>query len=227
MTFDALAMHALRDEVARTIEGGHVDSAQLVDTRRVVLEIYSSGARVWLVYSLSPNDSRIFLSHERVRRTTEITTPFALLLRKYVRGSRIHAVEQPHLERILGLRLLSRPDDGLPHEILFIAEAMGRRSNLVLVDEDGAIMDALLRVPPSVNPARPLLPHLRFSLPSPEQKVDPTDPRLARALASAALEVKGPAVGVMLDQVAGLSPLAASEALFRAGYDRQIAAQQV
>jgi predicted ribosome quality control (RQC) complex YloA/Tae2 family protein len=216
VTFDALAMHAVRDEVAAAIEGGHVDTAILLDPKRVALEVFNHGARCWLVLALSSSDSRIFLTHERVRRATELITPFGLLLRKYVKGARVLAVEQPRLERILTLRLSSRPDDGLPRSIALVAEAMGRRSNLALVDEDGAIMDMLERVPPSVNPSRPLLPHQRYTLPPAETKIDPADPGLAGEHARAAYVASGPAAALLIRVVAGVSPLAAREALARA-----------
>src|SRR5437867_11976041 len=109
MTYDALAMHAVRDELEAKLVGGRIDGAYLIDARRVGLDIFAHGERHALVLSLDPSDSRIFLSTQRVGRGTDMVTPFLLLLRKYVRGARLVAVEQPRLERVLTLRFSSGP----------------------------------------------------------------------------------------------------------------------
>src|SRR4051794_23695031 len=220
-------MHAVHDELVQTIEGGHVDQVYLVDRRRVGLDIFAHGTRHTLMLSMDPSDSRVFLARDRARRGTEQVTPFLLLLRKYVRGSRIAAVEQPRLERILNLRLQSHLEYELPREVVLSAEAMGRRSNLVLIDEDGSIMDVLERVPPSVNPGRPLLPHLRYSTPPPETKLDPSQPTLARELEQAARQDRGAAWSLVLRVSAGVSPLLAREVVARAGYDPEAKSERV
>ncbi|MPZ14447.1 MAG: DUF814 domain-containing protein [Chloroflexi bacterium] len=227
MTFDALTMHAVRDELEREILGGHVDAVVPIDDRRVGLEVFARGGRRTLVLSLRPTDSRIYLTGERVRRGTERVTPFLLLLRKYVRGGRVAAIAQPRLERVLTLHIASHPDGGLPREVDLIAEAMGRRSNLLLVDEDGTVMDALVRVPPSVSPRRPLLPHLRYTLPPRSLKVDPADPTLDAVLEEAARDAAGPAWRLVVATVDGLSPLAAQEALARTTGTSEIAVSAV
>ncbi|HZN59084.1 MAG TPA: NFACT family protein, partial [Planctomycetota bacterium] len=210
-------MHAIRAELEAAVVGGRVDEVFLIEPRRVGVEVYANAQRHFLVLSLDPSDSRIFLSRQRIRRGTDKTTPFLLLLRKYVRGARIIAIEQTRLERMYTFRLSSRVDHSLPREVRLVAEAMGRRSNLLLIDEDGTIMDALARVPPAVNPARPLLPHLRYSLPPAESKTDPTDPTLRFVLQDASSGWKGSAADLIIRSVAGMSPLAAREALHRAG----------
>ncbi|MBM2810488.1 MAG: Fibronectin-binding domain protein [Chloroflexi bacterium] len=215
MTFDALAMHAVVDEMRPTIEGGRVDSVFLVEDRRLAIEVYGGGRRSTLILSADPRDARFYVTGDRTHRGTDRVTPFLLLLRKYVRGSRIVALHQPRLERLLTIALRTHPNDDLPREVALVAEVMGRRSNLVLVDEDGSIMDALVRVPPSVNPSRPLLPHLRYTPPPAETKPDPDDPNLGGRLRMAAGDAASSAWRVVVDNVAGFSPLAAKEALAR------------
>ena len=92
-------------------------------------------------------------------------TPFLLLLRKYVRDGRLESLSQPPLERVLELRVSKRDDEGSASEVGLIIEVMGRRSNAVLVSEDGAIMDALRRASAEKNPIRPILPRRRYEPP--------------------------------------------------------------
>jgi predicted ribosome quality control (RQC) complex YloA/Tae2 family protein len=227
MTFDALTMHAITAEMRARLEGGRIDRALLLDRRRVGLEVFARGARFSVVFDLTPDASRLYLTHERPRRASESVTPFSLLLRKYVASSRVISIEQPRLERLLQIRLSARIDDGLPRTVELIAEVMGRRNNLVLVDEDGSIMDVLARVPPSVNPTRPLLPHLRYTPPRSETKIDPSDSGLARALQHAAATNDGPAWRTVVAQVAGFSPLASREAIARSAGNPEAPASDV
>ena len=215
MPYDALAMHAVTTALRNRTEGGRIDRAVLLTARSVALEIFAKSTRPWIIFDLAPDASRVFLSEERARRMSDAVTPFSLLLRKYVAGSRIVSVEQPRLERVLRLRLSARVDHGIPRDIELVAEVMGRRTNLVLIDEDGTIMDALIRVPPAVNPSRPLLPHLRYTAPPGESKLNPEDPALAQTLRRAG-QLEGPGWRLIVQKVAGFSPLAAREVVARA-----------
>src|SRR5213593_3876221 len=114
MPYDALTMHAVIAEIRDRAEGGRVDRALLLGRRVVGLEVFAKGRRFSLVFDLAPEASRVFLTNDR-----------------------------PRLERLLRLRLSARVDRGIPRDLELIAEVMGRRANLVLVDEDGSIMDAL------------------------------------------------------------------------------------
>src|SRR5205823_1108152 len=96
-----------------------------------------------------------------------------------------------------------------------IVEAMGRRSNLVLVDESGKILDAGRRSPPSRNSRRPVLPHLPYTLPPPQDRLSP-ERISAESLANEVHDQSSTLAKFLAGRVAGLSPLAARELAFRA-----------
>jgi len=216
LAFDALALHAIRDELDDAVLGARIDSVSLLDERTICLEVYAQ-RKAFVVISANPSDPRMYVTQDRPRRGTDAVTPLLLLMRKYVRGGRITAIDQPRLERMLTIQVSTRIDEGPPHTTELVSELMGRRSNVVLVDEDGAILDALIRLPPSVNPSRPLLPHLRYVRPSPELKSDPLDPALGDILQRRAQSSDGEAWRLIVSTVAGFSPLASQEAIVRAG----------
>ena len=216
MAFDALTLHAIRDELDRAIVGGRIDSVALIDERTLSLEVYNRH-RSFVLISANPSDPRVYLTQDRPPRGTDAVTPLLLLMRKYIRGGRVVSVQQPRLERLLTIEISARMDDGTIRLVELRSELMGRRSNVVLVDEDSAIMDALIRLPPSVNPSRPLLPHLRYTPPNRELKSDPLDPGLGSVLRSRAEAAgEGDAWRLIVSTVAGFSPLAAREAIARA-----------
>ena len=81
------------------------------------------------------------LEHGRVQRIRHLParglerdTPFRLVARKHLRNARIRSIRQPRLERVFELDCEQRDASGQHYRVLLIVEAMGRRSNLVLVD---------------------------------------------------------------------------------------------
>jgi len=216
--FDALALHAIADELRTTVLDGRVQKAFLVDEHSLALELYAHRQRRWLLASAHPEAARAHLVAEPQARGTERVTPFLLLLRKHVRDARLVAVEQPPLERVLELRFAHLDERGARREITLVLELMGRRSNMVLVHEDGTVLDALKRVSRQANPVRPIVPHGRYE---PPPRPDRLDPR--RATSYFALEervAQGAAertlAQLLLAHLAGLSPFAAEELAYRA-----------
>jgi predicted ribosome quality control (RQC) complex YloA/Tae2 family protein len=145
-------------------------------------------------------------------RGVDRDTPFTLLIRKHLRNARITALRQPRLERVFELDCEQRdPPNGL-YRVTLIVEAMGRRSNLVLVDERRVVLDAARRTPPSRNARRPLLPHLPYAPPPPQDRLFP-EAITPEALAEAAT---GSLAKHLAGRVAGLSPVSGREVAYRA-----------
>ncbi len=217
MPFDALALHAVADELRSTLLTGRVQRLHLPDEQSLALEIYAHGQRQWLLASVAPEAARVHLVAAPPPHTAERVPPFLLLARKHVRDSRLLAVDQPPLERVLALRFAHREPTGLRREVTLICEIMGRRSNLVLVDEDGTILDALKRVSQQLNPTRPILPHTRYAPPPPLDRPDPRRADAYVALRDAAAQDDPRTLAALLvARLAGLSPRAAEEIAFRA-----------
>jgi predicted ribosome quality control (RQC) complex YloA/Tae2 family protein len=218
MPFDALALHAVADELRASVVDGRVQKAFLADEHSLALELYAHGERRWLLASAHPEAARAHLVTEPLRRGTERITPFLLLVRKHVRDARLVAIEQPPLERVLELRLAHLDETGLRREMALMLELMGRRSNLVLVDEDGTILDALKRVSRKLNPKRPIVPHVRYTPPPAAERLDP---RLATSYFALEPVARASAkeqtlAQLLMAHLAGLSPFLAEELAYRA-----------
>ena len=76
-------------------------------------------------------------------------------------------------------------------------------------------MDAARRSPPSRNPRRPVLPHLPYVSPPPQDRLFP-EQLSSETLAAAANGQSGALAQFLSDRIAGLSPLAGRELAFRA-----------
>ncbi len=101
MYFDTLTLAAVAEELRATVLGGRIQRVMLTGPLSLGLEIYAHGRRHQLVASAHPQLARIHLLQGRLSRDPTSPTPMLLLLRKYVLGGRIVAIEQPALERVL------------------------------------------------------------------------------------------------------------------------------
>lgn len=226
--YDALMVSAIVDELNAQVIDGRIQQVTHVDELTVALEVYAAYRRRWLVLSADSDDARVVLTDERVGVDSERVTPFLLLLRKYARGGRIVAVSQPQYERILRVSIAKRMT---PHnesaepeeegEIVYselIAELMGRRSNLILVDEAGRIRDAVKRVTPDMSRVRSVLPGRAYTPPPPQNKLAPMQ-ALVNDLLRDAVVAEFPVERWLIDRYQGISPTLAREVAFRAGVD--------
>ncbi len=110
MYFDALTLAAVVDELRETILGGRIQRVLLTGPLSIGLEIYAHGRRHQLLASAHPQLARVHLVQGRLTRGVEQSTPMLLLMRKYLLGGRIVAIEQPALERVVLLSIVKAPD---------------------------------------------------------------------------------------------------------------------
>jgi predicted ribosome quality control (RQC) complex YloA/Tae2 family protein len=102
------------------------------------------------------------------------------------------------------------------HVALYV-ELMGRHSNLILVDDDGRIMESAKRVTPEMSRVRPVLPRLPYVPPPPPDRLDPrsiTAVSTARLLE--ALPPNAELARALVSSYRGISPVMAHEIVFRA-----------
>ena len=141
---------------------------------------------------------------------------FCMLLRKHLGGGRIAAIQQPGRERaaILTVDVVDELGDRVERRL--ILECIGRRSNLILLDGEGRIIDCLRRIDLEMSEARQVLPGLYYRLPPPQAKADPLAANageLEALLSSAPPE--SCADQFLLDRFWGLSPLVCREIAYR------------
>lgn len=110
MYFDSLTLAAVADELRETMLGGRVQRVVLPGPLSIGLEVYAGGRRHQLIASAHPQLARVHLVRGKLKRGVEQETPLLLLLRKYLLGGRIVAIDQPPLERMLVLSIVKAPD---------------------------------------------------------------------------------------------------------------------
>ena len=217
MPLDALCLTAVAAELRAAVAGGKIDKLYQPTRDEVVLYVRGQGENVRLLLSANPGHPRANLTTLN-RENPEQPPMFCMLLRKHLQGARILELNQPPLERILEFRLETLDELGDRVERRLVLEAMGRHSNLILLDGEGRIMDCLRRVDSDMSARRQVLPGLFYRLPPAQEKLDPSSlDRAALESALAAAPEESQADKWLLDTFGGLSPLICRELAFRAG----------
>ena len=222
MPLDALCLSGLVHELDQTVTSGKLDKIYQPGRDEILFALRTpSHGNVRLLLSANPNHPRAQLT-QIARENPDKPPMFCMLLRKHLSGARILAVEQPPLERVVVFTLETLNELGDRVERKLVLEAIGRRSNLILLDEAGRILDCMRRMESNLGTAgaqqRALLPGLFYHLPPAQEKLDPmaqSREDLERLLFAAPEEAQ--ADKWLLDTFCGLSPLVCRELAFQAG----------
>ena len=217
MPLDARCLSGVVHELQNALSGAKIDKIYQPGRDEVVLALRAPAGNVKLLLSANPSHPRAHLT-QISRENPDKPPMFCMLLRKHLSGARLLELVQPPMERVVDLRLEALDELGDRVERRLVLEAMGRHSNLILLDGEGRIMDGLRRVDSDMSARRQVLPGLFYRLPPAQEKLDPSSlDRAALESALAAAPEESQADKWLLDTFGGLSPLICRELAFRAG----------
>lgn len=217
MPLDSLCLSGLVHELNTTVVGAKIDKIHQPARDELLFSLRSPKGNVKLLLTANPSHPRAQLT-EISRENPDSPPMFCMLLRKHLTGARILSLTQPPLERVIDICMEALDELGDRVQRRLILEAMGRHSNLILLDQEGRIIDCLRRVDAEMSVQRQVLPGLFYRLPPAQDKYNPallSREELDRCLASAPEQAQ--ADQWLLDTFGGLSPLICRELAHRAG----------
>ena len=162
MPLDGVCMQAVAEELRPVLLGLRIDKVQQPARDQVILLLRGNKR---LLLNAGANAPRIQLTG-LIRDNPAEPPMFCMLLRKHLVGGRVAAITPPPLERRVRLELDVTDDFGQPGRRTLVLEAMGRRSNLILLDGEDRIIDCLRRVDADMSASRQVLPGLYYEPPA-------------------------------------------------------------
>lgn len=217
MSYDGTMTRAVSEELNALYSGGKIDKVYQPQQDTIVLNLRSHQARGSLLLSASANNPCAYITEKKFQNP--VTPPnFCMLLRKHVESTVIQKIYQIEMDRILCIEVEGYNDLFDKVKKTLIIEMMGRHSNIILLDENGKIVDALKRINHSTSRVREILPGIHYTLEGIMDRVNPLkekeDAFLEAANGEDALSVKN----FFIRRYLGVSPLIASEIAYRAGF---------
>lgn len=155
-----------------------------------------------LVMNVHSNTNRLFLANY-LENSSQNPSNFVMVLRKMIGSGIIETIEQDNYDRILSFSIRSYNEFGDIHYYRLQLELMGKYANLILVDSNGIILDALKRIPVYENSKRFIHPGAKYQLPTQDLKQDPFQVNCIDENQS------------LVKQIYGFSPILSTEFLYR------------
>lgn len=184
MGFDGLFFKRACDLISNELTGGRLNKVHQISDQDYLFSFYALGMNKNLLVSVHPNFAHFSLSNDK---WSDFLYPshFVSLLRKHLEDGKIIKIEQIGYDRILEIVFQTKNDINEIVEKSLIIELTGKFTNLILLNEERRIIDALKRVPPLEKTIRTVQPGAAyFPLPLIEKK-DPfvDQPDLSYSLA--------------------------------------------
>ena len=215
MALDGAFLYALKKELSPLI-GGRVDKIHQPSREEVMITIRTKQGGRKLYISANAGSARVHLTEAQVDNPQ--TPPmFCMLLRKHLGSGRLIDVRQDGLERILFLDFECVNELGDIVTITLACEIMGRCSNLIIINQDGKVIDSIKRVDEEMSRERMVLPGMRYTLPPRSERLNFLE--ASQDDISAAIKGAVPAElsKAIIRSFEGISPILAREWTFFAG----------
>ncbi len=225
MSYDTLVLTAVKEELQEQLIGARVQRVYEIGRNEAVLQLHHRRKQMGLLLSCHARHARVHLTYRRYDHP-ETPSPFCMLLRKYLVGGRISEFQQPPLERVLEI-YFDPPEAMQP--VKLVAEIMGRRSNLILIDQKDVILGAVKTASWEQNPKRAIEPGEPYRPAPPQRKLNPLSlqPEELQKELEPVLNQNSKPGPALVQAIQGLSPLAARELLYRSSYNPANIAQSV
>ncbi len=144
MTLSMAEIRSVVADLKPRLEGGRVERIDQPDRHRLVLRIRNGPARYWLLVCVHPRFSRLHLLTARPEEGRP-AVGFCNVLRQHLTGAPVVSLRQAPGDRVVVIESSERDRLMQPHRVTLVAELVGVASNLVLLDENDRVLEALNR----------------------------------------------------------------------------------
>ncbi len=170
MAFDGGFLHKIIGELSSACDC-HIDKIYQPTRDELVFLLRKKGFTKKLLITVKSGSARLNFTENKYENPA--TPPnFCMLLRKYLSTARLISVTQPSLERVAELTFSTLNELGDTVNLRLVCELIGNQANVVLVKEDGRIIDAL-RHSDVETAKRLILPGAVYEYPATQQKLNP------------------------------------------------------
>ena len=193
MSFDGFFLHHMTEELRRELLGGRIQKINQPFEQELVLQIRSNRKSHKLLLSAHSVFGRVQLT-ETTFENPAVPNTFIMVMRKYLQGAVIEAIQQVENDRILEISVSNKNEIGDSVAVTLVIEIMGKHSNIILLDKaSGKIIEAIKHVGFSQNSYRTILPGSTYVAPPQTGSLNPftvDDEKLFQILQTENLEPK-------------------------------------
>ncbi len=216
MALDGVYLSLVRRELEGIIIGARVDKIHQPSKDNLIISLrtLSSGTKK-LFFSSSAGTARVHLTQAELENPKS-PPMFCMLMRKHLSSARLIAIRQDGFERILNFDFETVNELGDKVVLTVAAEIMGKYSNIILIGDDGRVIDAIKRVGEGMSSVRLVLPGINYALPPRDRRMSLFGIDRARLSEGFLGSSKRDPSKALVGLIEGISPVFAREAVFYA-----------
>lgn len=172
MALDGIYLSLIKKEMQCLI-GGRVDKIYQPSREELLISFRTKEGAKKLLINTVAGSARVHLTEADIENPKQ-PPMFCMLMRKHLSSGRLVDIRQDGFERILLLDFDSTNELGDNVRLTLAVEIMGRRSNLLLLDSGGKIIECIKRVGPEVS-EKPVLPGMLYEMPPKDDRISLTE----------------------------------------------------
>ena len=211
MAFDGGFLNKVLGELNEALDS-HIDKIYQPSRDELVLLLRKKGFAKRLYINVKTGSVRLHFTESRPENPA-VPPNFCMLLRKYISSAKLVKITQPSLERVAEFYFSASNEMGDIENYRLVCEMIGAKANVILLRENGRIVDALKHS--DVETAkRYILPNAVYEYPEKEEKLNPIENR-SEILKDLSKDTPDLAKK-LLSRVEGFSPLICREIEYKA-----------
>lgn len=169
MALDGAFLYAVKNELMPLI-GGRVEKIHQPSREEIIISIRTRQGGRKLFISANAGSARVHITEKSVDNPQ--TPPmFCMLLRKHLGSGKLIDIRQDGLERILFLDFECVNELGDIVTVTLACEIMGRCSNLIVINNEGKVIDSIKRVDEDMSRERMVLPGMKYTMPPRDKRI--------------------------------------------------------
>lgn len=171
MALDGILLHKIIPLLEESLPM-RIQKIWQVSNTEVLFQVHGNHGKQQLLISTHSEYNRLLMTTRNYPTPNEPGN-FVMILRKYLEGGTIISIEQAELDRWCTFTIKHHNTLGDLETLQMYVELMGKYANIILVNPEGKIIDALKRIPPFENSKRVIQPNAMFVPTEPQNKKDP------------------------------------------------------
>ncbi len=218
MAMDGYTLKALVMELEEKVLHGRIEKIYQPRGNLLVLNIRTKSGRERLILSADPSAPRIHLTRETFMNP-EHPPVFCMLLRKHIQNGTIDLLQQQGMDRIIEIGVKVYDELGILSTRYLVCEIMGRHSNIILLDQERNVIDAVKRITEDISSFRHIIPKVPYKTPPRQNKINILDADAGLLKEGIAMQQNKKAEKALIGSLEGISPSIAREICYRSGVD--------
>ena len=222
MALDGIYLSFLTAAVNDLLIGAKVDKIHQPTKNELVFIMRTRTGMHKLLFSADANAPRFAVMRE-TPENPQNPPMLCMLMRKHLTGAAFTGAEQQGLDRVVFFNFDAVDEIGDRVKLRLAVEIMAQHSNIILLNGENRVVDAVKRVDSEKSSYRLVLPGAQYKLPPAQTKTDIRFFEPAEVCAEILAQSGSRLSGAILKTLQGVSPLLSREIAYRAcGEDKGV-----